>query len=687
MTDSFSIDTLLEQMVAHNASDLHVTVGSRPALRVRGQLERLEAFPELSADTTRQLLYRIISSEQQKRLEIDRQLDLSYSIPGLARFRVNVYSQRESLAAAFRMIPAELKTPRGAGPADARSTSLPQAPWARPRDRPDRLRQVDHARGARSTRSTGRAPSTSSRSRTRSSSCTVTSAASSTSASSAPTPPASPTPCARALRQDPDVILLGEMRDLETISTALTAAETGHLVFATLHTQDAASTVDRVIDVFPAGQQGQIRTSSPATLEGVVAQTLLPTADGRGRVAAVEILAARRRGAEPHPPGQDRAGLLGHADRHARRACRRWSRPSPSSSSAGSSREEVAVGRSSRPEMLRGLLGRAAGGGGAGRRRSGSRRARSWTGRKNIKLKDLLPKRGTQGCEDSPARPRRSRAKPEARACRFPERPRRSGEAGRESSRARRRRSRSARRSWPEPRASRHKKLVGLKIGASQLSAARVVNNGSAELVQVAQQPLDPGIIVGGELREPEALAEALKKFFNDEQAAEAGRRLGIASNRIGVRTFDIGGITDPKQLENAIRFRAQETLPIPLEEAVLDYQILGETVDEEGARTQRVLLVVAYRDLVDRYVAACRKAGIKLVGIDLEAFALLRALGERPADAGNAAIVVVTVGSERSTLAVSNGESCEFTRVIEWGGHNLNVVHRPRPGHDADRG
>ena len=106
--NSFSIDTLLEQMVAHNASDLHVTVGSQPALRVRGQLERLEAFPELSADTTRQLLYRIISSEQQKRLEIDRQLDLSYSIPGLARFRVNIYSQRESLAAAFRMIPAEL---------------------------------------------------------------------------------------------------------------------------------------------------------------------------------------------------------------------------------------------------------------------------------------------------------------------------------------------------------------------------------------------------------------------------------------------------------------------------------------------------------------------------------------------------------------------------------------------------
>ena len=108
--NSFSIDTLLEQMVAHNASDLHVTVGSHPALRVRGHLERLDAFPVMTADLTRQLLYRIISSEQQKRLEIERQLDLSYSIPGVARFRVNIYSQRQSLAGAFRLIPAELKS-------------------------------------------------------------------------------------------------------------------------------------------------------------------------------------------------------------------------------------------------------------------------------------------------------------------------------------------------------------------------------------------------------------------------------------------------------------------------------------------------------------------------------------------------------------------------------------------------
>ena len=312
--NSFSIDTLLEQMVAHNASDLHVTVGSQPALRVRGQLERLEAFPELSADTTRQLLYRIISSEQQKRLEIDRQLDLSYSIPGLARFRVNIYSQRESLAAAFRMIPAELKSleelglptelyevchkPRGlvlvTGPTGSgKSTTLAALIDEINRTRAEHIITIEdpieflhrHKRCIVNQRELG------------------------------PDATSFAEALRGALRQDPDVILLGEMRDLETISTALTAAETGHLVFATLHTQDAASTVDRVIDVFPAGQQGQIRTQLAGTLEGVIAQTLLPTADGLGRVAAVEVLAPGRCRAEPHPAGQDRTGLLDHADR------------------------------------------------------------------------------------------------------------------------------------------------------------------------------------------------------------------------------------------------------------------------------------------------------------------------------------------------------------------------------------
>src|SRR5215211_1975463 len=287
--NSFSIDTLLEQMVAHNASDLHITVGSQPALRVRGHLERLEGFPVLTADATRQLLYRIISSEQQKRLEIERQLDLSYSIPGLARFRVNIYSQRESLAGAFRLIPAELKSleelglpttlydlcekPRGlvlvTGPTGSgKSTTLAALIDEINRKRADHVITIEdpieflhrHKRCIVNQRELG---------------------ADATTFAEA---------LRGALRQDPDVILLGEMRDLETISTALTAAETGHLVFATLHTQDAASTVDRVIDVFPAAQQGQIRTQLAGTIQGVVAQTLLPTADGQGRAPAIEIL-------------------------------------------------------------------------------------------------------------------------------------------------------------------------------------------------------------------------------------------------------------------------------------------------------------------------------------------------------------------------------------------------------------
>jgi type IV pilus assembly protein PilM len=226
--------------------------------------------------------------------------------------------------------------------------------------------------------------------------------------------------------------------------------------------------------------------------------------------------------------------------------------------------------------------------------------------------------------------------------------------------------------------AKRIKRVTGLKIGGSQLAAARIHNNGVPELVQMARQDLEPGVIVGGELRDPDALAEALKTFFKRHGLPRQGVRLGIANNRIGVRIFDIAGIGDAKQLENAVRFRAHEALPIPIEEAVIDWHVLSEQTDEEGNLTRRILLVVAYRELVDRYVNACRKAGIKLVGIDLEAFALLRALSEPlPPEAGpaNAAIVVVAVGHDRSTFAVSDGRVCEFTRVLDWGGAALNVA------------
>ena len=221
------------------------------------------------------------------------------------------------------------------------------------------------------------------------------------------------------------------------------------------------------------------------------------------------------------------------------------------------------------------------------------------------------------------------------------------------------------------------KRLVGLKVGGSQLAAARIANNGAAELLQVARVNLEPGVVVSGELRDVDSLANALKDFFAKNKLPRKNVRLGIASNRIGVRTFDIAGIDDAKQLENAIQFRAQEALPIPLDEAVLDYQVLEEKVDDEGTATKRVLLVVAYRELIDRYVAACKKAGITLSGIDLEAFALLRALAapRTDAEASDSALVAVAVGHDRSTFAVSDGRVCEFTRVLDWGGAALNVA------------
>jgi twitching motility protein PilT len=284
-----SIDSLLEGAVALGASDLHLTVGAPPVARVRGELRGVEGAPRLDPDATRELLYRILTTEQQKRLEVDRQLDFSYGVPGVARFRVNVYVQRETLAAAFRVIPDELKTleelglPEGlreltrkarglvlvTGPTGSgKSTTLAALIDEINRERTDHIITIEdpieflhrHKRCIVNQREIG------------------TDATGFAEALRA------------ALRQDPDVILLGEMRDLETISTALTAAETGHLVFGTLHTQSASSTIDRIVDVFPAGQQDQVRTQIAGALQGVVTQTLLPTSDGAGRVAALEIM-------------------------------------------------------------------------------------------------------------------------------------------------------------------------------------------------------------------------------------------------------------------------------------------------------------------------------------------------------------------------------------------------------------
>ncbi|MGH3002214.1 MAG: type IV pilus twitching motility protein PilT [Gaiellaceae bacterium] len=276
-------------MVVLGASDLHVTVGSAPAFRVRGHITPVDGVAKLTPDDTREALYGILTSEQQKHLELNRQLDFAYALPGIARFRANVYFQRESLGAAFRLVPQEIKSldelglppvlhtlaekPRGlvlvTGPTGSgKSTTLAAIVDEINRTRAEHILTIEdpiefihrHKRCIVNQREIG------------------------------PDTPSYAEALRSALRQDPDVILVGEMRDLETISTALTAAETGHLVFATLHTQSAPQTIDRVIDVFPAEQQDQVRMQLSGTLQGIVTQALVPTADGRGRIAALEIL-------------------------------------------------------------------------------------------------------------------------------------------------------------------------------------------------------------------------------------------------------------------------------------------------------------------------------------------------------------------------------------------------------------
>jgi len=281
------VDILLE-VLEKDASDLHLSVGSPPILRENGQLVRMD-LPVLGPNETRELVYSILNQDQRQRLENDWEIDFSYSVPGRARFRVNAYFQRNSVGAAFRLIPVKIKTleelglprslhklttmPRGfvivTGPTGSgKSTTLAAMIDEINETRSEHIMTIEdpieflhrHKKCMVNQREVG----------------TDTHAFNKALRS--------------ALRQDPDVILVGEMRDTETISTALTAAETGHLVFATLHTQDAPKTIDRVIDVFPPHQQEQVRVQLSTTLMGVVTQQLLATRDGKGRVVAVEVL-------------------------------------------------------------------------------------------------------------------------------------------------------------------------------------------------------------------------------------------------------------------------------------------------------------------------------------------------------------------------------------------------------------
>jgi twitching motility protein PilT len=280
-------DVLLE-VLNLNASDLHITAGTPPMVREKGRLRALD-HPVMSSQMTREIIYSILTNDQRKKLENEWQIDFAYSIPGKARFRVNAYFQRASLGAAFRLIPNEMpeldslglppvlrdftKKPRGfvlvTGPTGSgKSTTLAAMLDVINRERHEHIMTIEdpieflhhHKSCVVNQREIGSDAQTFSLG------------------------------LKAALRQDPDVILVGEMRDLDTIATALTAAETGHLVFATLHTQDTAQTVDRIVDVFPPAQQHQVRVQLSVALQGIVTQQLLPTADGQGRCCATEVL-------------------------------------------------------------------------------------------------------------------------------------------------------------------------------------------------------------------------------------------------------------------------------------------------------------------------------------------------------------------------------------------------------------
>jgi type IV pilus assembly protein PilM len=216
--------------------------------------------------------------------------------------------------------------------------------------------------------------------------------------------------------------------------------------------------------------------------------------------------------------------------------------------------------------------------------------------------------------------------------------------------------------------------VVGMKVGATQLAAAVVVNNGSPTVVKLARQPLPPGIVGDGEVRDTAALAAAIQEFFRVNGLPHRGVRLGIATNRVGVRTFEIAGIDDERQLANAVLFRSHDVVSIPVDEAVIDYRVVGQSIDDAGTVNRRILLVAAYREPIERYVDAFKQAGVELAGVDLEAFALLRAVAPPPAESAPPAVAVVAVniGHERATLAVSNGSVWEFTRVLGWGGSKL---------------
>jgi twitching motility protein PilT len=283
-----TLPELLKLLVDREGSDLHITTNSPPQVRIHGHLQRLP-MPEMQPAETKQLIYSVLTDSQKKRFEETQELDFSFGIKGVARFRCNVFNQRGAVAAVYRLIPEKIRSfgdlglpsvlatlaerPRGlvliTGPTGSgKSTTLAAMLDKINSERNDHILTIEdpieyihpHKNCLVNQREVH--------------SDTV-------SFSNA---------LRAALREDPDIVLIGEMRDLETVESALKIAETGHLTFATLHTNSAAQTINRIIDIFPANQQSQVRTQLSLVLEGIVCQALLPRADGKGRVCSLEIL-------------------------------------------------------------------------------------------------------------------------------------------------------------------------------------------------------------------------------------------------------------------------------------------------------------------------------------------------------------------------------------------------------------
>jgi twitching motility protein PilT len=288
---SFNLRSLLEEMLEKEASDLHITAGERPKLRIDGDITDSSVTDVMTPKDTLHLAYSVLTENQKKRFETEDELDFSFGIQNLARFRGNVFKQRGCVSMVIRMIPFNVRTFQELG--------LPPV-MAKLAERPRGLILVTGPTGSGKSTTLAAVIDKINKERKghiitvedpiefihRHQACIVNQREIGTDTKSFANA------LKYALREDPDVILVGEMRDLETIAAALTIAETGHLALATLHTNSAAESINRIIDVFPSNQQSQVRAQLAFVLEGVITQTLLPKAKGRGRVMACEIMVA-----------------------------------------------------------------------------------------------------------------------------------------------------------------------------------------------------------------------------------------------------------------------------------------------------------------------------------------------------------------------------------------------------------